>query len=129
MAKRPTSPVKVARTKRTSGKRKTHRTIPRTPKEIGENLPVVETATTLDPTQLAGGASGDSWSFPLNNLIRVDWSRRVDMFPHAPGKSRLQSVVYGDRTYDVESLDPRTMGDPDVELLPECRYYIVPIRE
>jgi hypothetical protein len=129
MAKRPAGRAKTAATKRSSGKRKVHRTIPRRPDEIDKNLPVVTEQNTHDPTQLAGNRSDDPWSFPLNSLIRVDWSRRVEMFPHTPGTSRLQSVVYGNRTYDIESLDPRTMGDPDIELLPDCRYYIVPIRE
>jgi hypothetical protein len=129
MAKRAARRAKNVATKRSAGKRKVHRTIPRSPEELDENLPVVAAPSSADPTQATGGGAGDAWSFPLNNLIRVDWSRRVDMYPHAPGTSRLQSVDYGGRTYTVESLDPRTMGNPDVELLPECRYYIVPIRD
>jgi hypothetical protein len=129
MAKRAAKRAKLAATKRSSGKRKVHRTIPRTPDEVDENLPVVTEPVSHDPTRLAGSQARGFWSLPLHSLIHVDWSRRVDLFPHAPGTSRLQSVVYGNRTYGVESLDPRTMGNPDIELLPDCRYYIVPISE
>jgi hypothetical protein len=68
-------------------------------------------------------------SFSLSNLVRLDWDRRQDLFPHGPGVSKLERLGVKGRTYNVEALEFGDTGNTFVYLYPEKRYYIVPIYE
>jgi molecular chaperone GrpE (heat shock protein) len=68
-------------------------------------------------------------SFSLSNLVRLDWERRQDLFPHGPGISKLERLGFKGRTYNVEALEFGDAGNTFVYLYPEKHYYIVPIFE
>jgi len=81
------------------------------------------------PDQFMENRLDSPHSISLNNLVRLDWQHRREMFTHGPGTTKLEQLGLKGRPYAVESLEPGTTGNKFVYLYPERRYYVVPIYE
>ncbi|HTP08873.1 MAG TPA: hypothetical protein VMP08_11525, partial [Anaerolineae bacterium] len=132
MATRPSNQANIPAVKRGAHKQKPHRTTFTRDSGKGNKGSSGDKGADLppdDPLELNDAHHQYPWSFSLNNLVRLDWSRRQRFFPHGPGSTFYDQFTFHGQTYTVESLNPKAIGDPSVILLPEVDYYTVPIYE
>ncbi len=120
--------------------RSSRRSTARTTKQSTLSQKPTRTFTTTAVTRNLGQSPSDlkqlienRREFPhsasLASLVRLDWPRRQELFPHGPGVTKPERFGFKGRAYDVESLEPGATGNKFVYLYPEKRYYVVPIHE